>query len=102
MHSYSVCKLISSTVLGFRIVTESGIAGNMLNIIGGCLSPAFRKFIRLKTPCMNVFPGFRIPEGSSSASTVMAASMSTLKSKVGLAGVTQKENGTLSMSGMES
>ena len=65
MHSSSVCKLIPSTILGFRIVPESRIAGNMLNIIGGCLSPAFRKFISLEKPCMNVFPGFRIPEGSS-------------------------------------
>ena len=30
----------------------------MLNIIVGCLSPAFRKIIRLEKPCMNVFPGF--------------------------------------------
>ena len=40
----------------------------MLNIIAGCLSPAFREFIRPEKPCMNVFPGFRIPEGSSSCS----------------------------------
>ena len=37
----------------------------MLNIIVGCLSPAFREFIRPKKPCMNVFPRFRIPEESS-------------------------------------
>ena len=37
----------------------------MFNIIVGCLSPAFRKFIRPEKPCMNVFSRFRIHEGSS-------------------------------------
>ena len=68
MHAYSVRKLVPLTVLGFRIITKSRIAGYMLNIVVGCLIPSFSKFIRLKKPCMNVFPGFRIPEGSSAMS----------------------------------
>ena len=57
MHSYSVHKLVPSTVLGFRIVTKSRITPNMLNMIAGCLFPAFRKFIRLKNPVWMFFPG---------------------------------------------
>ena len=45
-------------MLGFRIVTKCIISVYVLNIIVGNLSPAFRKFIRLEKPCMNVFPVF--------------------------------------------
>ena len=58
MRSYSVRKLVPLTVLGFRIVTKCRITVYVLNIFVGSLSPAFRKIIRLKKPCMNVFPGF--------------------------------------------
>ena len=58
MRSYSVRKLIPPTVLSVRIVTKCRITVYVLNIIVGSLSPAFRKIIRLKKPCMNVFPGF--------------------------------------------
>ena len=71
MCAYSVRKLAPLTMVGFRIITKSRIAGNMLNIIGECLILAFRKFIRLKKPCMNVFPGFRIPVGSSTVITLV-------------------------------
>src|SRR5271154_4909331 len=71
MRSYSVRKLVPSTVLSFRIVTKCRVTVYVLNIIVGCLSPAFRKIIRLEKPCMNVFPGFswvQDPQGIISAS----------------------------------
>ena len=58
MRSYSVRKLVPSTMLSFRIVTKCGVTVYVLNIFVGNLSPAFRKIIRLEKPCMNVFPGF--------------------------------------------
>ena len=59
MHSYSIRKLVSLTVLSVRIVPKCRTTVyTMLNIIVGCLSPAFMKIIRLEKPCMNVFPDF--------------------------------------------
>ena len=58
MHSYSIRKLIPLTMLSVRIVPKCRTTVYMLNIIVGCLSPAFRKIIRLEKPCMNVFPDF--------------------------------------------
>jgi len=74
MRSYSVHKLVPLTVLGFRIATKCIITVYVLNIIVGNLSPAFRKFIRLEKPCMNVFPGFswvQDPRGIIITSTLM-------------------------------
>ena len=69
MRSYSVRKLVPLMVLSFRIVTKCRVTVYVLNIFVGNLSPAFRKIIRLeKNPVWMfflVFPGFRIPEGSS-------------------------------------
>ena len=62
---YSIRKLIPSMELDFRTITKSRIGVNMLNIIDGCLFLALKKFIRLEYPCMNSFPRFSIPEGSS-------------------------------------
>ena len=66
MRSYSVRKLVPSTVLSFRIVTKCRVTVYVLNICVGNLSLAFRKIIRLEKPCMDVFPGFswvQDPEG---------------------------------------
>ena len=58
MCSYSIRKLIPPTVLSVRIAPKCRTTVYMLNIIVGCLFPAFRKIIRLEKPCMNVFPDF--------------------------------------------
>ena len=58
MRSYSVRKLVPSTMLSFRIVTKCRVTVYVLNIFVENLSPAFRKIIRLEKLCMNVFPGF--------------------------------------------
>ena len=62
MRSYSVCKLVPPTVLSVRIVPKFRTTVYMLNIIVGCLSPAFRKIIRLeKTLYEWFFPGSGSP-----------------------------------------
>ena len=45
-------------MLSVRIVPKCRTTVYMLNIIVGCLSPAFRKIIRPEKPCMDVFPDF--------------------------------------------
>ena len=83
MHSYSVRKLVPSTVLSFRIVTKCRVTVYVLNIFVENLSPAFRKIIRLEKPCMNVFPDFS--QVQDPQWIITAAAMLLLLSRIGVA-----------------